>query len=107
MKKALAKLSQKVKSKNSINLWFFENSYYVWNKTSQQLFYKQKQILLTRQEIILLEISITNNGAKVSYQDIYEEIWFHENREYKESTIKTLISALRVKLPPKAIENIY
>ncbi len=107
LKRALAKLNQKEKSKNSIKLWFYKNSFYIWNKTTQQLFYKKQQILLTKQEISLLEFLISNNGAKVSYQDIYEEIWFNEDREYKESTIKTLISALRVKLPPKAIENIY
>ena len=107
LKKALTKLNQKIKSDNSINLWFYENSYYIWDKTKQQLFYKQEQILLTKQEIILLEILIANNGVKVNYQDIYEEIWFNEDKEYKESTIKTLISALRVKLPPKAIENVY
>ncbi len=107
LKHALAKLNQKLKSNNKINLWFYKNSFYTWNKSKQQLFYKQQQILLTKQEISLLGILISSNGAKVSYQDIYEEIWFNEDREYKESTIKTLISALRVKLPPKAIENVY
>ena len=107
LKKALVKLNQKVESKNSINLWFYKNNYYIWDKIRQQLFYRQQQIALTKQEIILLEILIANNGAKVSYQDIYEEVWFNEDREYKESTIKTLISTLRVKLPPKAIENVY
>ncbi len=107
LKHALAKLNQKLKSNNEINLWFYKNIFYIWNKTNQQLFYNQEQILLTKQEISLLEILISSNGAKVSYQDIYEEIWFNEDREYKESTIKTLISTLRIKLPPKAIENVY
>jgi len=106
LKKALAKLNQKEKSKNNINLWFYKNNYYVWDKIKQQLFYQQ-QVLLTKQEILLLEILISNNGAKVSYQTIYEKVWFNEDKEYKESTIKTLISALRIKLPPKAIENVY
>ncbi len=107
LKQALLKLNQKLKSKNSINLWHDGDNYYTWNKTQEKLFYKKHHIPLTRQETILLALLISRDGAKVNYQEIYESIWFDEDKEYKESTIKTLISTLRIKLPPDAIKNIY
>ncbi len=107
LKQALVKLSQKIKSKNSINLWLYDDSYYTWDKKQEKLFYNQHHISLTKQETILLALLISRDGAKINYQEIYESIWFDEDREYKESTIKTLISTLRIKLPQNAIKNIY
>jgi DNA-binding response OmpR family regulator len=40
-------------------------------------------------------------------QDIYEYVWSDSDKEYSESTIKTLLSALKTKLPKNVIQNKY
>ena len=107
LKEALKKLNNKMHKKTIKKLWLYENDYYVWDTEKQELTYKKQQIALTKQEMLLLNLFVRQNGIKTNYQDIYEVVWFDSDKEYKEANIKTLISALRIKLPPKAIQNVY
>ena len=107
LKNALVKLSKQFHDLNSIFLWESEKDIiYTWNKQTNQLFANNKNIKLTKKEILLLKLLIERNNV-CSYQEIYEYVWEDSSKEYNESTIKTLISALKLKVPKDSIKNQY
>lgn len=81
---------------------------YIWDTYKNELTYDNKNIKLTKNEIKLLKIFIENINKKLSYQEIYEYVWYEEDhKQYSEAAIKTLIKGLRLKLPPNTIKNVY
>lgn len=108
LKNTLVKLAQSLEKDTLKALWYINGDYYIWDSDKMELKYKDKQILLTKQENLLFQLFIVSNERNITYQDIYEAVWYDDfSKEFKESTIKTLISGLRIKLPPKAIKNAY
>jgi len=108
LKSTLIKLSQSFNDESITPLWYVDGYYYIWNNKIKELRYKDKFVFLTKQEISLLNLFIVSKQRHISYQDIYETVWYDDfSKEFKESTIKTMISCLRKKLPPKSIKNTY
>lgn len=106
LKEALNKLSKNFEDKNIINLWQIEGNFYYWNNNQKFLYINDKNIKLTKKETLFLNLLIEKNSI-CTYQDIYEYIWENSDKQYNESTIKTLLSSLRLKLPNNAIKSIY
>ena len=106
IKKMLEKLVSRFESKNIVPLWNVNNLLYTFNNLQSKLYCEGKEIKLTRNETLLLELLMEVN-IKIMYQEIYEGVWKNKNKEYCESTIKSLINTLRKKLPENAIENEY
>jgi DNA-binding response OmpR family regulator len=106
LKEALNKLTKYFEDKNIINLWQVEDNFYYWNNNQKFLYINDKNIKLTKKETLFLNLLIEKNSI-CTYQDIYEYIWENSDKQYNESTIKTLLSSLRLKLPINAIKSIY
>lgn len=106
LKEALNKLSKQFENNNIINLWNDKNDRYHWNKSEKLLYKNSENIKLTKREQLLFNLLIEKNGI-CTYQDIYEYVWENSDKEYSESTIKTLLSSLKSKLPENTIKNQY
>lgn len=106
VKKMLEKLGNIFESKNILELWRVNDSIYTFNHLQNKLYCQNEEIKLTRNETLLMKLFMEVN-VKLMYQEIYEGVWKNQEKEYSESTIKSLISTLRKKLPVDAIENEY
>lgn len=109
IKEALLKLSDEIQQTSKVLLRQVNNLSYFWNTQKQELFCNSDIISLTKKEKLLLELLITTHHDKVSYQKIYDIVWFEDYNaeDYSELSIKSLIKKLRAKLPPKMIKNAY
>lgn len=107
LKAALTKLSEKLDNNNLLCLWSNkEEVFYTWHKQKKLLSFGDKLIKLTKKETLLFEFFIQKKSV-CSYQDIYEYVWADSDKSYNESTIKTLLSSLKSKLPKDVIKNQY
>ncbi len=108
MQAALAKISDAFTKQSVGKLWFFDDQFFTWDKNKQELCHGKTEIHLTKKEKQLLDLFVSSRHRNVTYQQIYEYVWFEDqDKEYSENTIKTLIKGLRDKLPPQAIKNVY
>ena len=81
---------------------------YSWDAYAHALYNNDKKIKLTKNEIKLLALFMKNININLSYQTIYEEVWFdNTDKEFSGPAIKTLIQGLRLKLPSNIINNVY
>lgn len=88
-------------NKNS-HIFKFDDDIY-FNKKMQKLFYKEKEIELTKNEKNLLLLLINHKGKCVSYTLIEDTIY---NGDYKSlDAIRSLVKRLRKKLPKELIFN--
>lgn len=106
---ALLKLSEEFLNVKNVLLYKDKEQSYSWDSHKRELFCNSDIISLTKKEKSLLELLITTHHNKVTYQQIFDVVWFDsENfQDYSESSIKTLIKKLRSKLPPDLIKNAY
>jgi len=93
-------LKYKVLSKNIIHL--DDNSY--WDIENMELFIDSIPVTLTRNEKLLTNFLISNSNGICSYDEIIYEIWPSDFD--KLPALKTLVKALRRKLPEECLENI-
>ena len=82
------------------------NSEFFWNKKEMQLIYKNREITLTKNELLLLSLLFSSINYKFTYEQIYVQIWGSEDVDKKES-LKTLVKSLRKKLPENFIKNVF
>lgn len=73
----------------------FDENLYLDNE-KMLVFYKNKEVKVTRKEYDLLNIFLINKGIVLSKDTLYEHIWGDEGETRK---LETLISRLRTKLP--------
>lgn len=107
LKNALEKLSNRFKNENIVTLWQNQtNHHYTWNRIEKLLYCDSENLRLTKKETLLFDLLIEKNSL-CTYQDIYEYVWENSDKEFSESTIKTLLSGLKLKLPKDAIKNQY
>lgn len=107
-RKILSETIEKLASVFSSRIVLFESKIanYTWDKIVEQLYCNNDIIKLTKNEILLLKLLIERK-SKCSNQDIYEYVWANNDKEYNDSTIKTLISGLKTKIPKNMIKNQY
>lgn len=106
-RRQLIEAFDKLKINQKMVLYKDDDSCYSWDVFEHALYSNDIQIKLTKNEVKLLALFIKNVNINLSYQDIYEEIWFDNDKEFSEPAIKTLIRGLRLKLPPMLILNVY
>lgn len=118
--KFLQKPCELEKLKNSIydalkeleNYEFIENKIIklkenlTWNPKTKELFLKDKQINLSKNEKLIIEFFINNKNLIISYESLLIEIWDEYSSENK-NLVKSAIKKLRKKLPENSIQNIY
>jgi diguanylate cyclase (GGDEF)-like protein len=94
-----------VKKKEKVILVHIDSELY-WHKEYLQLFYKDKEISLTKNEFLFLSILFSSSNYQVSYEKIYLHLWGSEYINKRES-VKTLVKLLRKKLPKNFIINVF
>lgn len=77
-----------------------------WNKQYQQLFNKDKEIILTKKEMRLLTLLFSKTNYQATHEEITHYLWGASYLDKKEN-IKTLIKTLRKKLPYNFISNVF
>lgn len=78
-----------------------------WDFDKGTLFSASNNIKLTQSEHKTLKLLIDNLDKPVSMNEIYEYIFWDDDREFNPKTIRNIISKIRAKLHPEIIENIY
>ena len=92
------------KDKSKLNL----GSNYTYDCFLKSLFLNEKEILLSDNELKILDLFITNPNQYFSPEDIFNHIYFDEpDKEFSNDSIKSLIKRLRKKIPINIIINNY
>ncbi len=86
--------------KNAIEL----SEGYRYDLSNYELFFEEKQILLSKTEKEILTLFLKNRKKVVTFEMLYDEIW--ENN-VSASNARVQINNLRRKLPKDLISNIY
>jgi len=102
IKIVLMKLNHEVLKKPTLN--FYLGYGYSFNTEKKELFFEDKFIKIGRQEAFLLSMLVKAKGEIVTFTQIEYEIW--NGNTISESSIRTLIWRLRVRLEHKIIETI-
>lgn len=81
---------------------------FIWNKDLKKLFNKDKDIKLTKYEILLFDLLGSESNRVFTIDEISLYLW-DDLDEYENSAnkLKDIIKRLRKKIPKNAIENIY
>ncbi len=99
---ALSKAVEGMKDKKDFKIYIDENFYYD-NLTS--LFYvDNKELDLTRKELLFLKILTLNKNRVVNYEEIEQYVW--EDEPMSLNSLRTTIGFLRKKIPFNCIKNI-
>ncbi len=80
---------------------------FVWNNTLKTLFEKRELIHLSRNEKDVLFLLLNNPKKSFTTLEIFEHIHSTTEKEFSESSIKSIIKRLRKKLPVNSIKNSY
>jgi PAS domain S-box-containing protein len=78
-----------------------------WDSDKDCLVSSLDEVKLTYSEHKTLKLLIDNLDKPVSMNEIYEYIFWDDDREFNPKTIRNIISKLRSKLNAELIENIY
>jgi DNA-binding response OmpR family regulator len=104
------KISQKIYAKSINKSSIIKiNNQLQWDKKKQELIKNGKIVKLTKKEILLLDKLLDENKQVHQLEDILISLWgdsFGTN-DVNITSLKTLISRLRKKLPDINIKNIY
>jgi DNA-binding response OmpR family regulator len=81
---------------------------FIWNRNLKKLTYQNKEVKLTKREIILMECLSERVGYTFSFEEILYSFWDKGiEKELTEDGLKALIKRLRQKLPNSTIENVF
>lgn len=107
---SISKIAKNIQDNNLLEL----NNNFFFNGKEKKLFYKNKEIPLTKKEILLLDLLSSNPHNYFSNEDILNYIW--EDKifdEYSKNNLSKLISRFHVKISSfyndkyDLIENCY
>ncbi len=108
LKKALNDAIEQLQQINSKTKMIYFGDDYYWDKQNKQLFYDDKQIKLTKNEIALLDLLFSSKDKIFSIDEISIELWSElDDLDNSTQKLKDIIKRLRKKLPKNMIENIY
>lgn len=79
---------------------------YAWDNENKILSCSGEEKSLTKKEMELLTLLVSNTNKIFSAEEIIFELWYDAD-EPKNDTLKTLIKNLRRKLPEDSIKNIF
>ena len=82
-----------------------KESFY-WDQENKKLFHKEDELSVSRKEIGLLTLLLSNTNKIFTTDDIMFELWY-EAENSKIDALKTLIKGLRKKLPKGTIKNVF
>jgi DNA-binding response OmpR family regulator len=76
---------------------------FIFDTFNKSLFLENKQIFLTKKELLFLEVLTKNNKRAVTYEELNNYVW---QGEMSEDAIRTIVKELRKKISKQAIKNI-
>ncbi|MFK2823731.1 response regulator transcription factor [Arcobacter sp. YIC-80] len=76
---------------------------FIFDTLNKTLFKEKKQILLTKKELLFLELLIKNSKRAVTYNELSSYVW---DGNMSEDAIRSVVKELRKKLSKKSIKNI-
>lgn len=75
-----------------------------YNAFSKEIICEGKAVKLTKNELLFLDLLAFNTSRVVTYEEIESQIWPYEGMS--SDAIRSLVRALRKKLPEESLENI-
>lgn len=75
-----------------------------YNAFSKEIICDGQPVKLTKNELLFLDLLAFNSSRVVTYEEIESQIWPYEGMS--SDAIRSLVRALRKKLPDDAIENV-
>lgn len=103
LQKAIAKSRGDIKT-NEICLLNLEKDSY--NFETKELFVKNKEIKLTKNELVILELFLKNRNIILDTHSIFNALWELE-RDYNANSLRLMLKRLRKKLPENLLVSIY
>ena len=100
-KKIIEKQSEKTES----NIIILNKNYY-WNNEDRSLYDNNKNIKLSKKEILLMQLFIKNNTRVSTFEEIFYQLWDENAYQISHNTLKPIIFNLRQKLPYQKIESV-
>ena len=91
-----------IEDKSKFNLQLSRDYYY--NAYEKIIFHKDKEIKLTKNETLFLDLLAHHHTRVVTYEEIENAIWPYEGMS--QDAIRSLVRGIRKKLPEGTIENI-
>lgn len=98
------KLKEDIITYKNINKFRISSNYYYSTDNYLKIYYENQEVIITKNERLLLEILIKNKGELVSFLNIEHYIW--TDKGVSDSAFRTLLYRLRSKLNHKLIESI-
>ncbi len=99
---ALGQSVEKIKDESKFSVALSDTCRY--NAYSQLIECGDQQIKLTKNELLFMDLLAHHASRTLTYQEIEDAIWPYEGMS--QDAIRSLVRALRKKLPERAIENI-
>lgn len=101
MLSVLEKCNLSIKERGDSEYIFMD---YAYNIHKKQLTYKNTPIVLTKKEILFLELLFSNFNRVVTYDELQAQVW--NDAIMTDSAIRSLVRNLRYKLPKDCIHNL-
>ena len=99
---ALQKSMELIKDKSKFNLKL--SSTHIYNAYEKIIYKNKKEIKLTKNELLFLDLLAHHSSRVVKYEEIESAIWAYEGMS--QDAIRSLVRGIRKKMPQDAIENI-
>lgn len=102
LQNALHKSFERIEDKSKFSMELSEDFQY--NAYEKILYRNSKEIKLTKNELLFLDLLAHNHPRVVAYDEIENVIWTYEGMS--QDAIRSLVRGIRKKLPPDSIENV-
>ncbi len=102
LSEALQKSMELIQDKSKFNLQL--SSSYTYNAYEKVIYKDKKEIKLTKNELLFLDLLAHHSSRVVKYEEIESAIWAYEGMS--QDAIRSLVRGIRKKVPQNAIENI-
>lgn len=99
---ALKKASKKINELKQEKLQISKSLHF--NYRNSLFFIDNKELVMTKKEILFLRLLVYNKNRVVSYEEIEQKVW--EDESMSLNSLRTTIGFLRKKLPFNCIKNI-
>ncbi|MDK2042410.1 response regulator [Aliarcobacter butzleri] len=82
---------------------FYINNEFSFDILNKTLFHKNEQIILTKKELLFLELLIKNNKRAVKYSEFNSYVW---QGEMTEDSMRSIVKDIRKKISKNIIRNL-
>jgi len=76
---------------------------FIFDTLNKTLFKNEEQVVLTKKELLFLELLIKNNKRAVTYDELNYYVW---DGNMSEDAIRSVVKELRKKLSKQSVKNV-